>query len=111
MNAPALGGSLCDTLGIWNNSGINLQCNVQKLNIFYHSEWQAAFINASGLSGHNYSLHLISTEGKEVYSESGILQSSYYSKSLHYQFASGAYVLLIETEKAKLTQKFIVPNP
>ncbi len=62
---PALLGSPCDTL-----VGISEQqptlINPQ-LHIFYHPEWQTAFINASNLKGNNGTLEIFDVQGKMVH--------------------------------------------
>jgi hypothetical protein len=105
---PALGGSICDTLGLWNHTP-DIATQQSKLNLFYHSDWQTAFINASNLQGKNYSLHLINLEGKEIFFETGNLSSAFFTKDLRCnQLSPGVYFILLETEKEKLVQKFIV---
>ncbi len=108
-NLPALGGSLCDTLGYPNQVKSIESKSTAQLNVFYHPDWQTAFINASGLSGRNYGLHIVDITGKEVFSESGSLTSQYYTKDLRCDnFTAGTYIVLLETEKERLVKKLIV---
>jgi len=105
---PALGGSICDTLGLPNQVG-QTQLTISKLSVFYHSDWQTAFINADGLLGKNYSLHIADISGKEVFYENGFLTSQYYTKDFHCEkLSSGIYLVLFETEKEKLVKKMVI---
>ena len=73
------------------------------------SHWQTAFINATGLQGKNYSLHLINLEGKEIAFETGVLSSEYFTKNLPCNnLSAGVYLVLLETEKEWLVKKFII---
>jgi hypothetical protein len=77
--------------------------------VFYHASWQTAFINATGLKGKNYSLHLVNLEGKEIAFETGELSSEYFTKNLLCNnLSAGIYFMLLETEKDRLVKKFIV---
>ncbi len=107
-NLPAIGGSPCDTLGYPNHvQSISSQAENQ-LHIFYHPDWQTAFINASGLRGKNYGLHIVDITGKEVFSEGGSLSSQYYTKDLNCaSFANGMYIVKLQTEKEVLSKKFV----
>ena len=106
---PALGGSICDSLGIWNNTFFDELNKNGKLNLTYYSDWKALFINASGLMGKNYSLYIVSMNGSEIYKENGFLTSEYYTKDFHCdKLSSGTYLVLLETEKERLVKKFIV---
>jgi hypothetical protein len=81
-----------------------------KLHVFYHSSWQTAFINASGLQGKNYSLHLINLEGKEIAFETGVLSSEYFTRNLSCNsLSAGVYFVLFETEKETLVERFMAP--
>jgi len=107
-NKFALGGSSCDTLGLPNYIENNKSHN-SSLSVFNHQEWQTAFINASGLKGKYYSIHIISIAGSEIYSENGILYSEYYTKDFQYsRIASGTYLVLLETESERLVKKLII---
>ncbi len=107
-NMPALGGSLCDTLGYPNQVQSIKPQTPNQLNVFYHPDWQTAFINASGLAGRNYGLHIVDITGKEIFSESGSLTSQYYTKDFRCQdLKDGMYLVLFETEKDRLVKKFV----
>ncbi len=100
-------GSPCDTLVGINPAPATLQ--PAELFVFYHPQWQTAFINAQKLAGHNYRLRVYDTRGKEVFSESGTLNPPYFTKNLNCaSFAKGMYIVVLETEKEKLTKKVVI---
>ena len=108
---PALGGSICDTLGLPNavNSEPSTVNKSGKLQVFYHPAWQTAFVNASGLKGRSYALHLVDISGKEVFSDYGNLQDEYFTKDVRCeQLSSGMYIVLFETEKERMVERFVV---
>jgi hypothetical protein len=105
----AWGGSICDTLGLPNHVDQGPPTTYKNLTVFYHPSWQTAFINASGLQGKNYSLHLINLEGKEIAFETGVLSSEYFTRNLPCNnLSAGVYFVLFETEKDTLAKKFII---
>ncbi len=99
-------GSGCDSL-----VGVKSQefgVRSAELHVFYHPGWQVAFVNAEGLKGKNYSLHVYDLTGREVFKESGKLNGAYYTKDLRCEgFANGLYVVNLRTEKEVLSKKFI----
>ncbi len=104
---PALAGSPCDTL-VSINEPTSISTNAN-LHVYYAPDWEKAFINADKLKGKHYRLRMVDVLGKEVYSESGVLNSPYFTKDLNCaSFAKGMYILVLETEKEKLTKKFVV---
>ncbi|HMT29760.1 MAG TPA: T9SS type A sorting domain-containing protein [Bacteroidia bacterium] len=104
---PALVGSPCDTLVSINEpASINTNANIH---VYYAPDWEKAFINADKLKGKNYRLRMIDILGKEVYSESGVLNSQYFTRDLNCaSFASGMYLITFETEKERLVKKMQV---
>jgi hypothetical protein len=96
-------GSACDTI-----DGIKeIATSNPELFIFYHHDWQTAFINAKDLKGKNYSLSVYDLTGREVYKEEGTA-SSYYTKDLNCAtFASGMYIVTLQTEREKLVKRFV----
>lgn len=99
-------GALCDSLSV----GITpITISKRGLKIFYHSDWQTAFINAEGLKGENYSLNIFNIEGKSIFNEQGKLSAQYFIKDLPCNFASGSYIVSLATEKEILSSKFIIP--
>ncbi|MBL0341588.1 MAG: T9SS type A sorting domain-containing protein [Bacteroidetes bacterium] len=74
--------------------------------MYYVPDWEKAFINADNLKGKNYRLRMVDVLGKEVYSESGVLNSPYFTRDLNCaSFASGIYLILFETESERLVKK------
>jgi len=104
---PALAGSPCDTL-VSIKEPSNLNTNAA-LHVYYAPDWEKAFINADKLKGNQYSLRMIDILGKEVYSESGTLNSQYFTRDLNCaSFASGIYMITFETERERLVKKMQV---
>jgi Secretion system C-terminal sorting domain len=99
-------GSACDTLG---NVGINeVFGGNQHLFVYYDTEWQKAFINAKGLTGKKYILTVYDITGKAILTQKGSLTNEFYTYSMPMEsFASGVYIISLETEKEKLTNKII----
>jgi hypothetical protein len=98
--------SMCDTV----TSIRDLQSVVEKemLHMFYHPQWEIAFINAEGLRGKKYSLGVFDLMGRKIYKEEGALSSSYFTKDLRCgEFAGGLYVVTLRTEKEVLSKKFV----
>jgi len=104
---PALAGSPCDTL-VSINEPATTNTNAS-LHVYYAPDWEKAFINADKLKGKQYSLRMIDILGKEVYSESGTLNSPYFTRDLNCaSFAIGIYLITFETEREKLVKKIQV---
>ncbi|MBK8413319.1 MAG: T9SS type A sorting domain-containing protein [Bacteroidetes bacterium] len=101
----ALAGSPCDTLvGI----GDVPQIQQAALNVFYHSAWEKAFINASNLKGKTGKLLVYDMQGKIIHSEPLRIQNGYYTRDLSMLgYAAGAYIVVIQTEEERLTKKLI----
>lgn len=105
---PALGGSICDTLATLAAEELQTPEKAD-LNIFYHPEWQTAFINVSGIKEKTYVLRLVNLEGKELVVETGNLNSSFFTKDLSCaKLSPGIYFVLFETEKDRLVKKFLL---
>jgi hypothetical protein len=105
---PALAGSPCDTL-VSINEPANISNTNATLHVYYAPDWEKAFINAEKLKGKNYRLRMVDVLGKEVYTESGVLNSQYFTKNLNCaSFTKGMYIVVLETEKEKLTKKFVI---
>lgn len=52
---------------------------------------------------------MVDVLGKEVYSESGSLDSQYFTRDLNCaSFTKGMYIVVFETEKEKLTKQFVI---
>ncbi|HMT27767.1 MAG TPA: T9SS type A sorting domain-containing protein [Bacteroidia bacterium] len=102
----ALVGSPCDTI-----VGIQQISNTipTTLHVYYHPNWEKSFINADKVKGKHYRLRMVDVLGKEVYSESGTLNSQYFTRDLNCDsFTKGMYIVVFETEKEKLTKKFVI---
>ncbi|MBK7969197.1 MAG: T9SS type A sorting domain-containing protein [Bacteroidetes bacterium] len=102
----ALAGSPCDTL-----VGIGETPQIQQafINVFYHSAWGKAFINASNLKGKTGKLLVYDMQGKVIHSESLRIQNRYYTKDLSMMGkADGVYLVVLETEQEWLVKKFVV---
>jgi hypothetical protein len=103
---PALAGSPCDTL-----VGIGDAPPIQQaaLNVFYHTAWEKAFINASNLKGKSGKLFVYDMQGKIIHQEPLRIQNGYYTKDLSMQGkAHGVYLVIVQTEKERLTRKMIM---
>ncbi len=104
----SLTGSSCDTItGItepndFNNSGSELYA-------YYSSEWKTTFINANKMKGKSYTLKLFDILGKEIFSESGKITSSTYTKNLNcISYSKGVYLVVLITEREKLVKRFFI---
>ncbi len=103
---PALAGSPCDTLvGI----GDAPQIQQAALNVFYHTAWEKAFVNASNLKGKIGTLLVYDMQGKVVHSEPLRIQNGYYTKDLSMMGkADGVYLVVVETEQERLVKKMVI---
>ena len=103
---PALAGSPCDTL-----VGISEQLTTittPQLNIFYHLQWQTAFINASNLTGTKGTLEIFDVQGKIVHREDIQIMNGYYTRNFNMTgMAKGMYFVNLITSGKRLTGKFI----
>ncbi len=103
---PADSGSSCDSLPYVTVK--ELQKEKSNLNIFYHSGWHIAFVNAKRLRGEKYVLSVYDLMGKEIFKEEGTLSSSYFTGDLNCSgFANGMYIVNLQTEKEVLSKKFV----
>lgn len=100
-------GSLCDT--ITSVDLIEKQATAT-LNIFYHSSWQTAFINASGLKGTQLKLIVMDISGRVIDIKGGVSVNGFFSCDLTMDdFSSGLYLITIVSDKEKLTGKMVKP--
>ena len=99
-------GSVCDTLG---TVGIEESLLVQpNLSLFYHTEWQIAFVNAKGLKGKQYKLEIFNVAGQLVLEENGKLDTEYYTSDVALTaVGNGVYIVRLSTEKEVLSGKFV----
>ncbi|MBK6640281.1 MAG: T9SS type A sorting domain-containing protein [Bacteroidetes bacterium] len=103
---PALAGSPCDTL-----VGINDTPQIQQaaLNVFYHTAWEKAFINASNMKGKTGMLLVYDMQGKVVHSEPLRIQNGYFTRDLSMiGRADGVYMIVLETEFERLVKKMLI---
>jgi hypothetical protein len=104
---PALAGSPCDTLVSQNEMAG--AAAVGSLHVYYHSEWNKAFINASNLKGKTGKLLVYNMQGKVVQSEPLRIQNGYYTRDLSMMGkADGVYLVIVETELERLVKKVMV---
>jgi hypothetical protein len=105
---PRLQGSSCDTV-LW--TGISAQEAVGKGQLFvtYISNWQKLFVNAQHLKGTNCLLKVYDITGKKVFElDKQTVRAGYYTFDLDCNtFATGMYIVKLQTEKEMLTTKFI----
>jgi hypothetical protein len=102
---PALTGSPCDTLV---SIGEAPQMQQATINVFYHTVWEKAFINASNLKGKNGKLLVYDMQGKIIHQEPLRIQNGYYTRDLSMQGkAHGVYLVIVQTEEERLTKKII----
>jgi hypothetical protein len=102
---PALAGSPCDTLV---SIGEAPQIQQAALNVFYHTAWEKAFINASNLKGKSGELLVYDMQGKIIHQEPLRIQNGYYTRDLSMQGkAHGVYLVIVQTEEERLARKMI----
>jgi hypothetical protein len=102
---PALAGSPCDTLV---GMGESPQIQQATLNVFYHTAWEKAFINASNLKGKSGKLLVYDMQGKIIHQEPLRIQNGFFTRDLSMQGkAHGVYLVIVQTEKERLTKKMI----
>jgi hypothetical protein len=104
--AGSLVGSPCDTLV---GMGESPQIQQATLNVFYHTAWEKAFINASNLKGENGNLFVYDMQGKIIHQEPLRIQNGYYTRDLSMEGkVHGVYLVIVQTEKERLTRKMIM---
>ncbi len=97
-------GSGCDTL----TSVSEITIPHQSIHVFYDSEWDIAFVNASGIKGKAGQLMLYDVQGKILLKEPLKLFGDNYTRDIDLSsFAKGLYVVSIVTDKKQLVQKFV----
>lgn len=100
----AWAGSPCDTLTAsppapqrGELATLQATCNGQKL-----------IVNAAGLKGTDYILQITDAMGKVLYSLKGKTQPPYFFKEINCRgWSNGVYFVLLQTEKEKLSAKFV----
>ncbi|MBL7916547.1 MAG: T9SS type A sorting domain-containing protein [Bacteroidia bacterium] len=104
---PALVGSPCDTLVSQNE--LAGAAAVGSLHVYYLSDWDKAFINASNLKGKTGKLLVYDMQGKIIHSEPLRILNGYYTRDLSMiGRADGVYLVVVETEQERLVKKVMV---
>ncbi|HMT30334.1 MAG TPA: T9SS type A sorting domain-containing protein, partial [Bacteroidia bacterium] len=103
---PALLGSSCDTIvGISEEQTTIIN---PQLNIFYHSEWQTAFINANNLTGKIGTMEIFDVQGKLAHQEEIQIVNGFYSRNFNMTgMADGMYFVNLITEGKRLSGKLV----
>ena len=103
---PALLGSSCDTIvGISEEQPTILN---PQLSIFYHNEWQTAFINANNLTGTKGTLEIFDVQGKMIHQENIQIVNGYYTRNFNMTgMADGMYFVNLITEGKRLSGKLV----
>ena len=93
----------------YDNCGNNdLRTTSYELKVFYHPEWQIAFINAEHLKGNKAELTLYKLSGEQIYKTSSNIYNGYFTFDLNMKpFSSGMYIVNLQTEKEKRTGKIV----
>ena len=82
--------------------------SVAALNLMYHQQWHTLFVNANTIKGKKYTLRIYTTLGNLVYECSG-KTDTYFTKDVACpNYSAGVYFASLETEKEKLSGKFVV---
>ncbi len=98
-------GSPCDTLvSVQETQSIASA----QINIFYHSQWQTAFINASNLKGNNGSIEIFDVQGKVVHKEDIQIVNGYYTRNFNMTgFSEGMYIVNLISSGQRLSGKLV----
>ena len=102
---PLVSGA-CDTLlGI---SEPQSTITTPQLNIFYHPQWQTAFINADKLIGSSGALEIFDVEGKLVHREDVQIVNGYFTRNFNMTgMADGMYFVNLISSSQRLSGKII----
>jgi hypothetical protein len=102
----ALSGSPCDTLvGISEQQPTIID---SQLNIFYHFQWQTAFINASNLTDNEGTMEIFDVQGKLVHQEDIQIVKGYYTRNFNMTgMADGMYFVNLVTVGQRLSGKLV----
>ena len=109
-NMPAWEGSPCDTLtsvAVAEAAG-----SKSKLSLTYVSGWQKLFVNAQGLQGKHALLEVYDMQGNKVYGSnqpfSPTAAGGYFTAGISCSaWKSSLYLVILLTEKEKLSAKFV----
>ncbi|MBL0340419.1 MAG: T9SS type A sorting domain-containing protein [Bacteroidetes bacterium] len=99
-------GSSCDTLvGISEPQPSIIK---PQLNIFYHPQWQTAFINASNLTASKGTLEIFDVQGKMMHQEDIQIVNGYYTRNFNMTgMADGMYFVNLVTVGQRLSGKLV----
>ena len=99
-------GSPCDTLS---QVGID-EYILQEATIYayYDNEYNTAFINAKNLQGNKVNLQVFDSNGKKIMEQQSTAIQGYFTKDFVMTgLAEGLYIIVLQTEKEKLSLKFV----
>ena len=102
-----LAGSSCDTL----TTSVTGPAAVPaaQLKLFFHSGWRQLFVNGQGLQGSRGRLSLYSVTGQLLRSETAAIQPPYYTRQWDLStLAGGVYIVVLETERERLSGRVVV---
>ncbi len=99
-------GSPCDTLvGISEQPPSIIK---PQLNVYYHSEWQTAFINADNLSGTKGTLEIFDVQGKMVLRENIQIVNGFYTRNFNMTgISEGLYIVSLISSGQRLSGKLV----
>jgi len=99
-------GSPCDTLvGISEQPPTTI---TPQLHIFYRTQWQIAFINASNLQGNNGAMEIFDVQGKMVHREDIQIVNGYYTRNYSMAgLADGMYFVNMIASGQRLSGKLV----
>ncbi|MBA3283777.1 MAG: T9SS type A sorting domain-containing protein [Nitrosopumilus sp.] len=97
-------GSVCDTLvGIEEHAS-----DIEEFYAYYTPASQTVLLNAKNIKGNHYSLIIYDLLGRIIFSDSGLLQSTYFTKDIDCSlFSSGIYTLSFVTASGKRISRFV----
>jgi len=102
-----LAGSVCDTL-ITSVSQVPVLEPAQ-LKLFFHTGWRQLFVNGQQLKGKQGSLSLYSVTGQLLRRENISIQPPYYTRQWDLSgTAAGLYIVVLETEKDRVSGRVVV---
>nr|MBK9653856.1 T9SS type A sorting domain-containing protein [Bacteroidota bacterium] len=100
-------GSPCDTLQ-WTNLTPALSKGEGVMQITYISAWEKLFVNASGLKGKNVTITIYDGRGSAIKNYELKIINGYATIDVDCSgWASGLYVVHLQTEKEMLSKKFV----
>ncbi|HMT30077.1 MAG TPA: T9SS type A sorting domain-containing protein [Bacteroidia bacterium] len=99
-------GSSCDTLvGISEHQTIIIN---PLLNVFYHPEWQTAYINSNNITGTKGTMEIYDAQGKMVHQEEIQIVNGYYTRNFNMTgMADGMYFVNLISSSQRLTAKMV----